>query len=193
MRSERLKSTWANALAALFVVAMTSACNGEPAPEESAPARPPVDAGQAGEAVSDAMLVASQALYLAISGPTRARRAESSDGRLVLVWSEDADFLTGAGTYEITVDEYTIGPDDPFAEYSAGYALSGTILMSSQTGASTLLVFDLELSHEDADAFPARSLELRLSGFQDGTDREPDGSIRVNGREFDFDDLVASF
>ena len=85
---------------------------------------PEPTAVQAGEAVSDAMLVTSQALYLAIAAPPVSRRVVADDGRLSLEWSEDANFMTGAGTYDIVLDGYAIAPDDPFAEHYHGYSLT---------------------------------------------------------------------
>lgn len=157
------------------------------------PTQAPLTATQAGEAVSDAMLVASQALYLAIATGTSDRRVATEDGRLSLTWSEDADFLSGAGEYEIALDRYAVADDDPFAIAYHGYLLSGTILLRSETGAQTRLVLDLETEHADPELYPARLVELDLSGFTDSEGSETDGIVRVNGREFSFAELAEAF
>ncbi|MFW6293732.1 MAG: hypothetical protein ACOC7V_15615, partial [Spirochaetota bacterium] len=135
---------------------------------------PTVTTRQAGEAVSDAMLITSQALYLAIATGTEAREVRSADDLLRLSWSEDADFLTGNGSYEISLDGYTIAADDRFAEHYHGYALTGTISLESEPGADTRVAFVLDSDHEDADRYPARRIELRLGPG------ESEAFVRVN-------------
>jgi hypothetical protein len=155
---------------------------------------PVVTSRQAGEAVSDAMLITSQALYLAIATNTGSREVTSDDGLLRLSWSEDADFLTGIGTYEIALDGYAIAADDPFSEHYHGYALTGTIRLASAPGADTRIDFALDADHADGERFPAKRIELRL-GHEDADteDGARDTYVRVNAEEFPFEDLAASF
>jgi len=189
---------------AALIMFILAGCNapaddGEAAAEPSGPHDwPAVTPSQAGEAVSDAMLITSQALYLAIATETDSRKVTSADGLLRLSWSEDADFLTGNGTYEISLDGYAIAAEDPFAEHYHGYAITGTISLASEPGAETRISFALDSEHEDAERFPARRIELRL-GYEDSDDgadennAEPEAFVRVNGEEFPFDELAASF
>jgi hypothetical protein len=152
-------------------------------------------ADQAGAVVADAMLVTSQALYLAIANPAPSRSVSSSEGRLRIGWSEDADFVSGAGTYEITVNGYSIAGDDPFAEHYNGYVLTGTMRLRSQTGERTTIGFDLTSSHDDAEHYPATTLELRLTGTggDDASTGSSGGFVRVNGREFPLAELSLSY
>ncbi|MFW5789275.1 MAG: hypothetical protein ACOCW3_04970 [Spirochaetota bacterium] len=180
----------------LIVGLGTVACGGpEDGPEAASGAvtMPEIDAEQAGEVISDAMLVASRGLYLAIAGPPDAGSVASRDGRLLLEWSDDADFRTGAGTYEITLDEYRIPDDDAFASHYYGYILSGTILLASGTGDQTSIEFGIDARHDEPESYPARRVEVRLSGVGEEDDPEADGTVRVNGRAFSFDELAPSF
>lgn len=173
-----------------------AACGGRQDGDEAASGAvvaPEIDADQAGEVVSDAMLIASRALYLAIAGSPDAGSVSSRDGRLRLEWSDDADFRTGAGVYEITLDEYRIPADDAFSSHYYGYVLSGTIRLASSTGEHTSIGFALDARHAEPGAYPARRVELELSGVEDNTDRDASGYVRVNGRDFAFDELAGSF
>ncbi len=153
---------------------------------------PTVTTKQAGEAVSDAMITTSQALYLAIATRTAEREVTSADGLLRLSWSEDADFLTGNGSYEISLDGYSIAADDPFAEHYHGYALTGTISLESAPGTETRISFALDSEHGDPDRFPAKRIELRLGNDNEGDDSSR-SFVRVNGEEFPFEELAGSF
>ena len=186
-----VRAPLAAALALFLLFSCGVGDHDEPAPPD--PAQAPVTATQAGEVVSDAMLVASQALYLAIATGTSGRRVTTRDGRLSLHWSEDADFLSGAGTYEIALDRYVVAEDDPFAIAYHGYLLNGTILLRSETGARTRLVLDLETGHTDPERYPARLVELDLSGFSDSEESATEGFVRVNGQEFSFAELAEAF
>lgn len=179
-------------LALLGIVACGGSEGGDGA-TSAAETMPEIDAEQAGEVISDAMLVASRALYLAIAGPPDAGSVASRDGRLLLEWSDDADFRTGAGTYEITLDEYRIPDDDAFAPHYYGYILSGTILLSSGTGDQTSIEFGIDARHDEPGAYPARRVDVQLSGVDDDNDPDAGGSVRVNGRAFSFDELAGSF
>lgn len=173
-----------------------AACGGPEDGDEAASdalAMPEIDAEQAGEVISDAMLVASRALYLAIAGSQDAGSVSNRDGRLFLEWSDDADFRTGAGTYEITLDEYRVPDDDAFASHYYGYILSGTILLASGTGDQTSIEFGLDARHDESESYPARRVEVQLSGVEDDNDPDAGGSVRVNGRAFSFEDLAGSF
>jgi hypothetical protein len=173
-----------------------AACGGPEDGDEAASdalAMPEIDAEQAGEVISDAMLVASRALYLAIAGSQDAGSVSSRDGRLLLEWSDDADFRTGAGTYEITLDEYRVPDDDAFASHYYGYILSGTILLASGTGDQTSIEFGLDARHDESESYPARRVEVQLSGVEDDNDPDAGGSVRVNGRAFSFEELAGSF
>ena len=153
----------------------------------------PLTSAQAGEIISDAMLVASQALYYAIATAPDGREVVSPDERLHLTWSEDASFLSGAGRYEITLDGYSVPSDYPFADHYVGYVLTGTILMRSTAGAHTDLAFDLQSSHPDPERHPATTIRVELSGFSSSDDATTVGSVLINGQEFTFADLAASF
>jgi len=193
----RRPASAALAVATLVLLALTG-CNAPPDDGETAAdaARPDdwpaVTAAQAGEAVSDAMLITSQALYLAIATSAESREVTSADGLLSLSWSEDADFLTGHGIYEISLDGYAIAADDPFAEHYHGYSLTGTISLASAPGTDTQISFALDSDHEDAARFPARRIELRL-GDGDADDGEDEPFVRVNGEDFAFEELATSF
>ena len=152
-----------------------------------------ITAEQAGAAVADAMLVTSQALYMAIASGVAERSVATNDGRLKLVWSEEADFVTGAGLYEITLAAYTIPEDDPFAPHYHGYEFTGSIRLLSNTGERTQLIFDLQCAHEDPERHPVRSIELDLAGFADDVERRTEGAVLVNGREFTFGELADAF
>lgn len=181
---------------ALIVGLGVAACGGPEDGEEAAPGEvllPEVDAEEAGEVISDAMLVASRALYLAIAGSPDAGSVTSRDGRLLLEWSDDADFRTGAGTYQITLDEYRIPADDAFSSHYYGYILSGTIRLASGTGDRTSIEFGLDARHDEPESYPARRVEVQLSGMEDDNDPDAGGSVRVNGRAFSFDELAGSF
>ncbi|MFW5815112.1 MAG: hypothetical protein ACOCWX_06645 [Spirochaetota bacterium] len=181
--------------ATMALVAALAACGSRDGAGEAAGGEvmPEVDAEQAGDVISDAMLVASRALYLAIAGSPDSGSVASRDGRLLLEWSDDADFRTGAGTYEITLDEYRIPDDDAFASHYYGYVLSGTILLSSGSGEETSIEFGLDARHEEPSSYPAQRVEVELSGVEEDDEREAAGSVRVNGRAFSFDELASSF
>ncbi len=182
--------------AALIALALLLSCAADdpevpvPVPD---PAQAPLTATEAGEVVADAMLVASQALYLAITASASDRSVSSDDGRLSLTWSEDADFLSGAGTYEITLDRYAVAEDDPFAVAYHGYRLSGTILLQSETGARTRLVMELEADHDEPETHPARRVAIDLSGFADAEEPATEGGVLVNAQEFSFAELAEAF
>lgn len=193
MRTHRLVQI----AAALALAVALAACGSRDETDDATTGEvmPEVDAEQAGAVISDAMLVASRALYLAIAGPPDAGSVASRDGRLILEWSDDADFRTGAGTYEITLDEYRIPGDDAFAQHYYGYVLSGTIRLASTTGEGTSIAFGLDARHEEPDSYPARRVEVELSGVEEQGEDDPDanGSVRVNGRAFTFEELAGSF
>lgn len=197
---------WLRAFAmsgAIAAAAMLSGCGGQEAPAETD--RPEIEPGpaisseQASEAISDAMLVASRALYLAINEPSVTRTVATEDGRLRLEWSEDASFLSGAGTYLITLNDYTIDASDPFSRHSYGYVFTGTIRLYSETGTKTEIDFNLSTTHAEPQTHPARTIRLSLSGFASESADAPDarstteGTIVVNGRSFTFEELAASF
>jgi hypothetical protein len=181
-------------LAAIMTLALLScggpdAANDQPNTVESAR----ITSAQAGEVISDAMLAASQALYYAITTAPDGRAVTSPDGRLHLSWSEDASFLSGAGTYMITLDEYSVPSDYPFADHYVGYVLTGTIVMRSAAGQHTELAFDLQSSHPNPRLHPASTVKVELSGFSSSEDAKTIGSVLVNGQEFAFADLAAAF
>lgn len=169
------------------------------APEAAVEPGPEITAEEASEAISDAMLIASRALYLAINEPSVTREVATEDGRLRLEWSEDASFLSGAGTYLITLDEFSINETDPFARHSYGYVFTGTIRLYSETGTRTEIDFNLQTGHPEPETHPARTIRLSLAGFASEEGDETDapsateGTILVNGRPFSFDELAASF
>ena len=182
-------------LAAALTLFLLFSCSADDRDEAAppAPTEAPVTTAQAGEVVSDAMLVASQALYLAIATGASDRQVATDNGRLSLAWSEDADFLSGAGVYEIELDRYAIADDDPFALAYHGYLLTGTITLRSETGARTRLAVDLETDHADPELYPARIVELDLSGFADAEESATVGYVRINGQEFTFAELDEAF
>ena len=185
-------------LVALVVTVAIAACSAAPPDEHDVPdaaetsvaadATPRVTVPQAGEAVSDAMLVASFALYRALAtGRAGVRQMSSEDGRLTMSWSDDADFASGRGRYTIIVDDYSIPLDDPFSEYAYGYALSGSIVLESATGDDSTLAFDLEARHDDPERYPVVRLAMNLDGSI-GSD-----TVVVNGVRFSLADLTSIF
>ncbi len=180
---------------AVATAVATAACSAAP-PDDGVAAEaataaerlPQVTIPQAGEAVSDAMLIASFALYRALaSGRAGVRQIASEDGRLNMSWSDDADFASGRGRYTIIVDDYSIPLDDPFAGYAYGYALSGSIVLESATGDDSTLAFDLEARHDDPERFPVERLAMNLDGSVDSD------TVVVNGVRFSLADLTSIF
>jgi len=151
---------------------------------------PSVTAVQAGDAVSDAMLIASRALYLALGSAESSREVRSDDGLLVLTRSDDADVLSGSGSYRIELDGYAIPPDDPFSDHYHGYSFSGSVELGSTPANGTRTVFDLDATHADSERYPVRRLELEMSR-KAGDERAATAAARVNGTGFAFGDLAA--
>lgn len=157
------------------------------------PGMPDVTPLQAEEALSDAMLVSAVALLLAFGADESTRSVSSDDGKLSLAWSDDADFMTGLGTYTMTMDHFSIPADDSFAAAYAGYVLSGTVEMASRDGVEQRMTFDLVATHDDPENHPVRVIDVEVSGAA-GDDRTmPKGHIRINDREMDFSALAAAF
>ncbi|MFW5688921.1 MAG: hypothetical protein ACOC1U_05040 [Spirochaetota bacterium] len=160
--------------------------------DASAEQMPELSVQQAGEIISDAMLITSQALYLAIAGTGESREVATDDRALVLSWSEEANFLTGVGRYELELDDYAIPENDPFSEHYHGYVFTGTIVLESPTGADTAIAFELDASHPSPDDYPGERVVLNLGGASEA-DTDAPGTVLVNGREFSFEELSASF
>jgi hypothetical protein len=151
---------------------------------------PPVDSGQAGAAIADAMLSASTALYLALIQGAENNTAALDDGSLTLTWSDDADFATGIGTYEIGLTGFKAGANSEFgAEIASGYVLTGFITLQSPDGNHSTLTMDLTSSHADPVAFPVQRIELEIDGYT-GEPETPGGYVRINGREISFADIA---
>ena len=180
----------------MALLAILAACGGgdeHPVAPDEEEAGPDLSAEQAGAAIADAFLVTSRALYLAITAPSDSRSVSSPNGALMLSWSEDADFLTGTGTYEVELDDYTIPEDDPFAELYNGHRLTGRIELASPAGEPTALDFDLQVSHPEPEVYPAQSIRIDLTGLARGEEREPEGRLIINGRLFTFEELAPAF
>ncbi|TVQ18256.1 MAG: hypothetical protein EA382_17905 [Spirochaetaceae bacterium] len=184
-----------HAFIAIAIAVATAACSAAPPDDEvaaeaaaAADRLPRVTIPQAGEAVSDAMLIASFALYRALaSGRAGVRQIASEDGRLTMSWSDDADFASGRGRYTIIVDDYSIPLDDPFSSYAYGYALSGSIVLESTTGGDATLTFDLGARHHDPERYPVERLSMNLDGSADSD------TVIVNGTRFSLSDLTSIF
>lgn len=185
-------------IAVLLVAVVLAGCGGDSnkggqSGSQSARNLPEVTTQQAEQAMSDAMLVSALSLFLAFSAEEGDTSVSSEDGALTLAWDEQADFTSGVGTYTITMKEYSVPEDDPFgAEYN-GYTLDGTVEMGSSDGATTTMKMNLDTRHEDAEAYPVQLIEMELAGIQSDPDAMPEGYIRINGREMEFDDLASAF
>ena len=153
---------------------------------------PGVTALQAGDAIADAMLAASSALYLALLSSSDGHGVSSADGALSLSWSDDADFATGIGSYAIELDEFTVAEHTDFGAQAAGYTLTGSIMLESTDGLRSSLLMDLAASHSDPEQYPVRTIEIELSGYSTES-AAPHGYVRVNGTEMTFAEVAGAF
>ena len=154
---------------------------------------PVVTAPQAGEAVADAMLAASAALYMALLSRADSNGVTSEDGALSLTWSDDADFATGVGSYVIVLNNFTVAEHTDFGPQSAaGYTLSGTIMLKSEDGMQSSLLMELIADHADRDHYPVETIDVELTGYAAESD-EPRGYVRVNGNEMRFSEIAGAF
>jgi hypothetical protein len=148
---------------------------------------------QAGDAIADAMLAASAALYMALLSRADSDGVTSEDGALSLTWSDDADFATGVGSYVIVLDRFTVAEHTDFGPQSAaGYTLGGTIMLKSEDGVQSSLLMDLVADHADRDHYPVETIEVELTGYMAESD-EPQGYVRVNGTEMSFSEIAGAF
>ena len=148
---------------------------------------------EAEQAMSDAMLVSALSLFLVFGAEEGSTSVANDEGSVGVAWDDNADFTTGVGLYTITMTDYTVPTDDPFGADYNGYVLNGTVVMGSTDGISTTLKIDLATSHPDAENFPVQTIELDLEGIQESLEQMPEGEIRINGHEMNFEDLAPAF
>ena len=202
MRLARRRNTVS--LVLLLIVSLLPSCGaeqGEPIIDVSddlssaaeQPAEPvAVTVPQAGDAIADAMLAASSALYLALLSRADGEGVTSDDGAITLTWSEDADFATGVGSYVIVLDQFTVAEHTDFGPQAVGYTLSGTIMLKSEDGAHSSLLMDLAASHPEPDRYPVEDIAVELTGYM-AESGAPRGYVRVNGIEMSFAEISGAF
>ena len=154
---------------------------------------PEVTIVQAEQALSDAMLISAQSLFLVFGAGDGATSVSNEDGSVRVAWDDSTDFNSGVGLYTVVLAGYAVAEDDPFGADYNGYILSGDVATGSSDGVSATMVMDLTMSHADAENFPVRTLELDMISADSESAQATTGTIRVNGHEMTIEDLAQAF
>lgn len=157
---------------------------GDPAPDPGILSRE-----IAAAAFEEFQLMSSTALFLLFEArEADATSVSNEDGSLTLAW-EDLSSDLNRGRFTITLRDYRIPPESPFGALSVGYVFNGTYRYDTRSLRDASMQADLDLSHEEAAAYPVRSIRMDVTGLDLSPGALPTGQVFVDGNAFDLSDL----